>query len=68
MKSADSVEKLGSEKLSQVDTPNSAVTVAFRKIERTNVSEIELSQALLSEISTSLSEAGFFNRIGQMRT
>jgi hypothetical protein len=59
---ADSVEKLRSEKLSSVDAPKLAATVAFRRIERTNQPEIELSRALLSEISTSLSETGVFQQ------
>ena len=58
----DSVEKLRSEKLSSVDAPKLAATVAFRRIERTNQPEIELLRAFLSEISTSLSEAGVFQQ------
>jgi len=60
--SADSVEKLVPEKLSTSDPPKLAATVAFRKRERTNLFEIELSRASLSEISTSLSKAGVFQQ------
>ncbi|TAM58998.1 MAG: hypothetical protein EPN49_11905 [Rhodanobacter sp.] len=59
---ADSVEKLVPEKLSPTDPPKLAATVAFRKLERTNLSEIELSRASLSEISTSLSKVGVFQQ------
>jgi len=61
-KSTDSVEKLVPEKLSTSDPPKLAATVAFRKRERTNLFEIELSRASLSEISTSLSKAGVFQQ------
>jgi hypothetical protein len=59
---ADSVEKLDPEKLSPIDTPKLAATVPFRKLERKNLSEIELSRALLSEISTFLSDARVFQQ------
>jgi hypothetical protein len=48
--------------MSPIDPPELAVTVVFRKLERTNMSEIELSRASLPEISTSFSKARVFQQ------
>ena len=63
---ADSVEKSRFRKLRPIDTPKLAAKVSFHKLERIKFSEIELSRALRSEISTCISDVGVFNRIGRI--